>query len=151
MITTLIWVLERKDSDLKPLFLGKNSVSFYLSFKTPSPHSTGPILYLSRPVSTNAAYPRGCNHQDQTTQAEAPGSSHEVCQVSALADLRYQVSGLPALRLRDHPTKETFLNPLNPGKSPSSVRPHGLQGPQHRAPVLPPHPADWSLSPLDCE
>ena len=94
----------------KASFSRQESVSFYLPFKslplTPRPpiqalSLTLAVLLAPTLLISDAAIIR----TRPASLEEVPGSSRGLCKV-------------PALRLRDHPTKEIFLNDLNPGKTP---------------------------------
>ena len=98
LITTLKWVLERKESDpptpCPPIQALPLTLVILLA---PTLLISDATIVRTRPASLE----------------EAPGSSHGLCKVLAL-------------RLSDHPTKEILLDALNPGKSPSFVQADGL-------------------------
>ena len=102
----------------KASFSRQESVSFHLPFKSLPLTPWPPIQALSLTLAVLLAATLLISDATiiRTRPAsleEAPGSSRGLCKELAL-------------RLRDHPTKETFLNALNPGKSPSFVQPDGL-------------------------
>lgn len=110
LITTLKWVLERKESDLKLPFLGRRVFHFTCPSRACPLPPAPPIQALSLTLAvllaptlliSDAAIIR----TRPASLEEVPGSSRGLCKV-------------PALRLRDHPTKGIFLNDLNPGKTP---------------------------------
>ena len=98
MITTLKWVLERKESDPPTPWPPIQALPLTLVILlAPTLLISDATIVRTRPASLE----------------EAPGSSHGLCKVLAL-------------RLSDHPTKEILLDALNPGKSPSFVQADGL-------------------------
>ena len=98
MITTLKWLLERKESDPPSPWPPIQALPLTLVvLLVPTLLISDATIIRTRPASLE----------------EAPASSHGLCKV-------------PALRPRDHPTKEILLDALNPGKSPSFVQPDGL-------------------------